>query len=74
MILLKELSNKIYYILAYSSDFALIEMCFSLLKRDLSELNKNENVKLAFKHNFVKIHNSLSNLTSRETRKCSEGL
>ena len=49
MIVLKELSYKIYYIPAYSPDFAPIEMCFSLLKRNLSELNKNENVKLSFK-------------------------
>ena len=64
MIVLKRLSYKIYYIPAYSPDFAPIEMCFSLLKINLSKLNKNENVKLSFKHNFWKIHNSLSNLTT----------
>ena len=66
---LKKLSYKIYYIPAYSPDFTPIEMCFSLLKRSLSERNKKENVKLSFKHNFVKIHNSLSILTTRNTMK-----
>ena len=69
MIVLKKLSYKIYYILAYSPDFAPIEMCLSLLKRNLSELNKNENAKLSFNHNLVKIHNSLSTLTAYNTRK-----
>ena len=70
MIVLKELSYKIYYIPAYSPEFAPIEMYISLLlKRNLNKLNKNVNVKLSFKHNFVKILNSLSTLTDIKTRK-----
>ena len=61
---LKKLLYNIYYIPAYSPEFAPIEMCFSLLKRDLSEKCKNDNVKLSFKHNFIKIHNSLMVLTT----------
>ena len=62
--ILKKLLYNIYYIPAYSPEFVPIEVCFSLIKRDLSEKCKNLNVKLSFKHNFIKFHNSLAVLTA----------
>ena len=46
-----------------------IEMCFILIKRTLSERWKHERIKLSFKHNFIKIHNSLQSLTGNITRR-----
>ena len=48
-ILFKKHTFKILYILAYNEELAPIEMSFSLLKRNLSESNKNQSVKLFFR-------------------------
>ena len=64
-ILLKKLTYKIFYIRAYSPEFAPVEMSFSLLKRNLSESRKNKNIKLSFMQNLIKIHHSLLSLTSK---------
>ena len=50
----RKLRYKINFILTYSPEFSPIEMCFSLLKRNLSERCKYERVKQSYKHNFSK--------------------
>ena len=62
---IKKHTFKILYIPAYSPELAPVEMSFSLLKRNLSESNKNESVKLSFRQNLIKIHHSLLSLTSK---------
>ena len=68
--LLQRLSYKVFYISAYSPEFAPVEMSFSLLKRTLSESNKNEIVKLSFRQNLIKIYKSLQALNQKLWKKC----
>ena len=63
--LLKKLSYKVFYIPANSSEFAPVEMSFSLLKRTLSESNKNKDIKFSFRQNLSKIYQSLQSLISK---------
>ena len=42
-----------FYISQYSLSFALIEMCFGLIKRNLAERCKGENAKLPFRHSHA---------------------
>ena len=67
--LLKKLSYKVFYIPAYSPEFAPVEMSFSLLKRTLSESNKNKGIKLSFRQNLTKIYQSLQSLTSKTIKR-----
>ena len=63
--LLKTLGYTVAFLPAYRPDFAPIEMCFSLLKRNLSESWKKENSKLSLKVNKAKVYNSLSWLNKK---------
>ena len=63
--LLKTLGYTVAFLPAYSPDFAPIEMCFILLKRNLSESWKKENSKLSLKVNKAKVYNSLSWLNKK---------
>ena len=67
--LLKKLSYKVFYIPAYSPEFAPVEMSFSLLKRTLSESNKNKGIRLLFRQNLTKIYQSLRLLTSKTLKR-----
>ena len=67
--LLQRLSYKVFYIPAHSAELAPAEMSISLLKRTLSESNKNENVKLSFRQNLIKIYKSLA-LNQKLWKKC----
>ena len=61
--LLKQLPYMIYYLPAYSPEFAPVKMCFGIIKRNLSKLCKTELIKLSLKYNYAKIYRSLSKLT-----------
>ena len=59
----------IFFLPAYSPDFAPVEFWFSLMKRKLAELLKRENVKTRLKHNYTKIYDSLIQIKSQMVRK-----
>ena len=67
--LFKKLPYFIYYLPAYSPELAPVEMCFSILKRNLSEQCKTEMIKLSLKYNYIKIHRSLMKLTCKVIKK-----
>ena len=67
--LMKKLPYTVYYLPAYSPELAPVELCFGILKKSLSELCKNETIKLSLKYNYLKIYRSLSKLTWEVVKK-----
>ena len=55
----KKMNKTVLFIPAYSPDFAQVEMCFSLIKRKLTEICKKETIKLTLIENYSKIFDSL---------------
>ena len=55
----------VYFIPPYAPDFAPVEMCFSQIKRNLSEQCKRETVKLTLKENYSKVYDSLLSVKTR---------
>ena len=53
------MNKTVFFIPSYSPDFAPVEMCFSLIKRKLTEIYKKETIKLTLRENYSKIFDSL---------------
>ena len=74
MKILKILGYTIAYIPTYSPDFAPIEMCFCILKRNLKESWKKENKKVLLRTNKIRIYNSLRRIKQKIVKKLVEKL
>ena len=59
----------VFYIPAYSPDFAPVEMSFSIIKRRLCQLSKTENARWGLRQYYSKIYDSLSVLKSENVKK-----
>ena len=60
---------KIIYLSVYSTDFAPIEMCFSILKNNLSKVYKIERINISQKNNYKIMRDSLAILKSETIKR-----
>ena len=57
-----KINAKVLYLPAFSPDFALIEMCFSILKRKFKAEWNNKHIKLNSKQSYYKIGDALQKI------------
>ena len=65
---LEKIGCTIFFIPAYSPDFAPMEFWFSIFKRKLTELLNKEQEKIKLKYNYTKIHDSLIHIKADTVR------